>query len=65
MLFDETYFEKSNINRKPLTWSQQKIITKFGQKKWASLSLGKVYENYMKNKEMCYFTKLTSWKPCI
>ena len=32
MLFDETYFKKSNINQKPLIWPQDKIITKFGQK---------------------------------
>ena len=31
MLFDETNFEMSNINRKPLIWSKYKIITKFGQ----------------------------------
>ena len=30
MLFDETNFEVSNINLKPLIWSQDKIITKFG-----------------------------------
>ena len=34
MLFDRTYFKESNINRKPFIWSQDKIITKFGQKKW-------------------------------
>ena len=32
MLFNETYFEQINMNRKPLIWSQDKIITKFGQK---------------------------------
>ena len=32
VLFFETYFEKSNINKKPLIWSQDKIITKFGPK---------------------------------
>ena len=32
MLFDETYFEESNINKKPLICSQDKIITKFKQK---------------------------------
>ena len=30
VLFYETYFEESNINWKPLIWSQNKIITKFG-----------------------------------
>ena len=60
VLFDETYFEDSNIKWKPLIWSQDMIITKFGQKNWLSLVLGKVYENYPKIKEMCYFSKLTS-----
>ena len=32
MLFDKTYFEESNINKKALIWSQDKIITRFGQK---------------------------------
>ena len=27
--FYGTYFEESNINRKPLIWSKYKIITKF------------------------------------
>ena len=31
MLFYETYLEDSNINQKLLIWSQDKIITKFGQ----------------------------------
>ena len=34
MLFYEPYFEESNINQKPLIWSQYKIITKIGQIKW-------------------------------
>ena len=59
MLFYETYFEKSKINKKPLIWSQDKTITKFGQKKWASLFFGKVYENGPKIREKCYFMKLT------
>ena len=33
MLFYETYFEESNINRKPLFLTQDKIITKFEKKK--------------------------------
>ena len=33
VLFYETYFEESNINRKHLIGSQDKIITKFGKKK--------------------------------
>ena len=36
VLFYETYYEESNINWKHLIWSQDKIVTKFGQKKWAS-----------------------------
>ena len=61
MLFYETQFEQSNINRKPRIWSQDKIITKFRKrKKFASLALGKVYENCPKNKEKCYMMKLTS-----
>ena len=32
MLYDETYFEECNINPKLLIWSQDKIVTKFGQK---------------------------------
>ena len=60
VLFYETYFEVGNINRKPLIWSHYKIITKFGPKKWVSLVLGKVYENYPKIKKKCYFTKPTS-----
>ena len=59
MLFDETYFEESNINWKPLIWSQDKMIMKFGQKKMGSLVLGKWYENNPKIKEECYFTNRT------
>ena len=33
MLFYETYFEKGDINWKPLIWSHDKIAMKFGQKK--------------------------------
>ena len=58
--FYETYFEESNINRKPLIWSQDKIIKKFRQKKWESLILGNVYENCSKIKEKYYFTKPNS-----
>ena len=50
----------SNINRKPLIWSQDKIIMKFEQKKWTSFVFGKVYENCPKIKENCYFMKHTS-----
>ena len=60
VLFYETNFEVRNANQKPLIWSQDKIITKFGQKKYVSLVLGKVYENCLKIKEKCYMTKLTS-----
>ena len=40
MLFCDTYFEESNINRKPLIWSQDKITTKFGQKKMGEFGFG-------------------------
>ena len=50
---------KSKINQKPLIWFQDKIITKFEQKKKVSFVLGKLYENGLKNKEKCYFMKLT------
>ena len=33
VLFYETYFEESKMDRKPLIWAEDKIITKFGQKK--------------------------------
>ena len=34
LFFYETYSEESNINRKLLIWSLDKIKTKFGPKKW-------------------------------
>ena len=64
VIFFETYFEKSNINLKPLIWFKYKIITKFGQKQWASLVFGKVYEKHRKIKKKCYFKK-PSWKRVI
>ena len=52
---------KSNINQKPIIWSRDKIMTKFGQKKkWMNLVLDKVFENCTKIKEKCNFMKLTS-----
>ena len=51
---------ESNINRKSLISSHDKITTKFGQKKWVSLVLGKVYENCTKIRIKCYLSKLTS-----
>ena len=57
MLFYITYFEESNINRKPLIWSEDKIITKFGQKKMGELGFVKVYKNCPKIKKKCYFMK--------
>ena len=59
MLFNKTYFKESNINGKPLIWSQDKIIQKFGKKICESLVFGKVYKNCPNVKEMCYFMKLT------
>ena len=55
VLFDETYFELSNINGKPLIWSHYKIITKFEPKKLVSSVLGKLYENCLKIKEKVLF----------
>ena len=60
VFFLETNFEDSNINWKPLILSHDKIIMKFGQKKWMSLVLVKVYENCLKNEKKCYFRKPTS-----
>ena len=60
VLFSETYIEESNINRKPLNWTHDKIEMKFGPKKWVSFVFGKVNENYLKIKKKCYFTKLIS-----
>ena len=60
ILFYEINFEESNIKWKLLILSQDKIITKFEQKKWASLVLRKVFENCTKIKEKCYLTKLIS-----
>ena len=51
VLFCETYFEKSNIYRKPLISFHDKIVMKFGPKIWVSLVLRKVYENSSKIKE--------------
>ena len=59
MLFYETYYEISNISQKPLILSEDKIITKFGQKKWVSSVLGKVYENCPKIKKKFYFMVFT------
>ena len=59
-LFYETYIEESNINRKPLIWSKDKIITKFGQKKGPNLVFVKAYKNCRKIKEKCYVMKPTS-----
>ena len=49
VLFYETYFEESNINRKSLIWSHYKIITKFRLKKWVSFVLGNVYKKLPKD----------------
>ena len=55
VLFYETYIKESNINRKPLIWSHDKKITKFGPKKWVSLVLGKKYETCPKIKKKVLF----------
>ena len=59
-MFYETCFEESKTNRKKRFMFKYKKITKFEPKKWASLVFGKVYENYLKIKEKCYFTKFAS-----
>ena len=41
VIFHETYSEESKINQKSLICSQNKIITKFGQKKMDELGFGK------------------------
>ena len=51
VLINETYFEESNINQKPLIWSKYKITTKFGQKYWAIVFFVNVHENCLKIKE--------------
>ena len=58
--FYETYFEESNINRKPHIWSNDKIVTKVRRKKCASLVLGNAYVNCPKIMEKCYFMIPTS-----
>ena len=55
VLFYETYFEESNINRKLLIWSNYKIIMKFRPKKWVSFVLEKVYEKCPENKGKVLF----------
>ena len=60
VLFYEAYIEENNINQKPLISSNDRIVMKFGPKKWVSLVLGKLYENCPKIKEKYYFTKPTS-----
>ena len=53
MLFYETNFEESNVNQKPLILCHNKIVKKFGPKKWMSLVFGEVYENCPKIKKKC------------
>ena len=55
VLFQQTNFEESNINWKPL-YDNNEILTK----KWVSFVCGKVFENCPKTKEKCYFMKPTS-----
>ena len=63
-IMETFYFMKHTskrvISTRNYLFVEDKIITKFGQKKLASLVLGKVYKNSMKIKEKCYFMKLTS-----
>ena len=52
VLFYKTYFEESNIDRKPLIWSKDKIKMKFGPKIMGEFgfrqSVQKLPENYGK-----------------
>ena len=57
VIFQNLLRREKYINWKSLIWSKDKIITKFGKKKWSSLVLVKVYENCPEIKEKCYFTK--------
>ena len=59
-LFYETYFEESNINRKPFIWFYDKIITKFGPKNRRVWFWAKCTKTAPKIMEKCYFMKLTS-----
>ena len=71
MLLDETYFEESNINRKPFISSQDKIITKFCQKKMGQFGFGKSVQKLPKNSgqvsfEEAYFEEINiNRKPLI
>ena len=58
MLFYETNYEESNINRKHFIWSQDKIITKFGQKNWATSVLAKLYETAQKLRKIIILRNL-------
>ena len=57
MSFQDTHFEESNINRKPLIKSHDKIVMQFGPKNQAGLVWGKVYENFQKMKKKVLFYK--------
>ena len=70
MLFYETYFEESNIKRKPLIWSSDKIIKKFGTKKlrvWFLAKCKKTARKLRKNVVLLTFFKDSNinWKPLI
>ena len=61
MLSHETYFEENNINRKPLIWTQEKIITKFWakctkttQKIRKSVILGNLFQREKYQPETAY-----------
>ena len=60
VLFYESYFEESHINQKPLIWSHDKIIMKFGLKKLGSFGFHKLYKKSPKIRKKYYFTKLMS-----
>ena len=49
MLFDDTYIEESNINRKPFIWSEDNIIMKFGHKKFGDFVFGQSIQQRPEN----------------
>ena len=71
MLFDETYFKESTINLKPLIWSQDMTITKFGHKKRGDFCFAQSVQKLPKKLEKMLFYETffeksnINWKPLI
>ena len=57
MLFYETCFEESNINRKTNIWSQYKIITKFRPKKMGEFGFAQSVRKLPENEGKVLFDK--------